>query len=263
MVQVDDPGRRPLSEADIQAYADGVLCAERRNRAQRYLRDSPAEARRVAFYGRLNAQLQACFQAIDSVPAGHLPRMGRFFRLRRLRTDIGIEMTVRDELLEHVPRLRRYARALISNRDLADDLVQDTLERALRYADKFRLGSDLRAWLFTIMHNTFANQLRKSSGRGVHVSVNDESVAESEFAVSANQVQSLEVRDLDYALQRLPIDQREVVLMVGLEELSYAEVAIALDIPIGTVMSRLSRGRERLRALMSGNRPNARLKVVQ
>ncbi|SEI49336.1 RNA polymerase sigma factor [Paraburkholderia diazotrophica] len=172
-------------------------------------------------------------------------------------------MDIRNELMEHVPRLRRYARALISNRDLADDLVQDTLERALTRTKMFQVGTDLRAWLFTIMHNVFINQVRKSSTRAVHVSVDDESIVESEFAVSGEQTRSLEVRDLDYALQRLPADQREVVLLVGLEEMSYAEVAIALDIPVGTVMSRLSRGRERLRALMAGAQPGAKLKVVR
>jgi RNA polymerase sigma-70 factor (ECF subfamily) len=172
-------------------------------------------------------------------------------------------MDIRDELMEHVPRLRRYARALINNRDLSDDLVQDTLERALSRTEKFRQGSDLRAWLFTIMHNVFINQVRKASTRAVHVSVDDESLVESEFAVSANQTHSLEVRDLDYALQRLPVEQREVVLLVGLEEMSYTEVALALDIPVGTVMSRLSRGRERLRALMAGAQPGAKLQVVR
>ena len=172
-------------------------------------------------------------------------------------------MDIRDELMEHVPRLRRYARALINNRDLADDLVQDTLERALGRTALFQAGTDLRAWLFTIMHNVFANQARKASVRAVHVSVDDDSVSESEFAVASDQTRSLEMRDLDYALQRLPSEQREVVLLVGLEEMSYADVALALDIPIGTVMSRLSRGRERLRALMAGTQPGAKLQVVR
>ncbi|WP_321816846.1 MULTISPECIES: sigma-70 family RNA polymerase sigma factor [unclassified Paraburkholderia] len=172
-------------------------------------------------------------------------------------------MDIRDELIEHVPRLRRYARALINNRELADDLVQDTLERALARTELFRAGTDLRAWLFTIMHNLFVNQVRKSASRGTHVSVDDESVPETDYAVPATQTGTLEVRDLDYALQRLPVEQREVVLLVGLEEMSYADVALALDVPIGTVMSRLSRGRERLRALMAGNVPRANLKVVR
>jgi RNA polymerase sigma-70 factor (ECF subfamily) len=172
-------------------------------------------------------------------------------------------MDVRDELMEHVPRLRRYARALINNRDLADDLVQDTLERALGRTGMFQAGTDLRAWLFTIMHNVFVNQARKASARAVHVAVDDDSVPESEFAVPSEQSRSLEMRDLDYALQRLPMEQREVVLLVGLEEMSYADVALALNIPIGTVMSRLSRGRERLRALMAGAQPGAKLQVVR
>ncbi|KXU85858.1 RNA polymerase subunit sigma-24 [Caballeronia megalochromosomata] len=172
-------------------------------------------------------------------------------------------MDIRDDLIEHVPRLRRYARALLNNRDLADDLVQDTIERALSHMKRFEAGTDLRAWLFTIMHNVFVNQVRKAPARAMHVSVDDEDINEREFAVPGGQFGSLEVRDLDYALQRLPAEQREVVLLVGLEEMSYAEVAIALDIPIGTVMSRLSRGRERLRALMAGTQPSAKLKVVQ
>ncbi|SPB13609.1 RNA polymerase sigma factor [Caballeronia novacaledonica] len=172
-------------------------------------------------------------------------------------------MDIRDDLMEHVPRLRRYARALQNNRDLADDLVQDTIERALARAKKFEAGTDLRAWLFTLMHNVFVNQVRKASARAIHVSVDDDDLNEREFATPGAQMRSLEVRDLDYALQRLPAEQREVVLLIGLEEMSYAEVATALDVPIGTVMSRLSRGRERLRALMAGAQPNAKLKVVR
>ena len=89
----------------------------------------------------------------------------------------------------------------------------------------FEAGTDLRAWLFTIMHNVFVNQVRKASARAVHVSVDDESLREREFAVPGDQIRSLEMRDLDYALQRLPAEQREVVLLVGLEEMSYADVA--------------------------------------
>jgi RNA polymerase sigma-70 factor, ECF subfamily len=172
-------------------------------------------------------------------------------------------MDIRDELIDHVPRLRRYARSLIYNRDLVDDLVQDTLERALSRTERFQAGTDLRAWLFTIMHNLFVNQVLKVSRRAAHLSVDDDNVPESEFEVQASPTRTLEVRDLDYALQRLPVEQREVVLLVGLEEMSYADVALALDIPIGTVMSRLSRGRERLRASMAGTQPGAKLQVVR
>jgi RNA polymerase sigma-70 factor, ECF subfamily len=172
-------------------------------------------------------------------------------------------MDIRDELMEHIPRLRRYARALLHNQELADDLVQDTLERALARIGLFETGTDLRAWLFTIMHNVFANQARKKSARAPHLSFDDDSIAESEFAVPAGQTHSLELRDLDYALQRLPAEQREVVLLVGLEEMSYADVALTLGIPVGTVMSRLSRGRDRLRNLMAGAQPVERLRIVR
>jgi len=169
----------------------------------------------------------------------------------------GITIDVRDQLMDHVPRLRRYSRALIRNHDLADDLVQDTLQRALQRLEQFERDTALRAWLFTVMHNLFANQQRHASMHAVHVSVDDDGVPETGFAVSsiaiaANQTHRLEVRDLDAALQMLSIEQRQVVLLVGLEEMSYTDAAFALNIPVGTVMSRLSRGRERLRELMMG-----------
>jgi RNA polymerase sigma-70 factor (ECF subfamily) len=170
-------------------------------------------------------------------------------------------MDIRDELTEHIPRLRRYARALLNNRSLADNLVQDTIGRALSRTNVFEAGTDPRAWLFTIMHGVFMNQVR--TARAPHVPVDDENMSEAGSAVQGNQHGSLKVRDLDYALQRLPAEQREVVLLTGLEEMSYAEVAIALDIAPGTVMSRLSRGRKRLRALMAGTQTGARLKVVR
>ena len=172
-------------------------------------------------------------------------------------------MATRDELIEHAPRLRRYACALIRNHDLADDLVQDTLERALRNVEKYQSGTDLRAWLFTIMHNAFAGQARRTEARTIHVSLDDETISEREFAMAGSQANAFEMRDLDFALQRLPVDQRQVLLLVGLEEMSYTDVAHTLGIPVGTVMSRLSRGRERLRALMAGVQNCKRLQVVR
>jgi RNA polymerase sigma-70 factor (ECF subfamily) len=171
-------------------------------------------------------------------------------------------MDVREEMMQHVPRLRRYARALLKDHDLADDLVQDTLERGLRNTARFRPGSDLRAWLSTIMHHVFVNQISKLAAHAVHVQMEDESIPEGELAIHGNQSQSLEVRDIDEALQRLPAEQREVVLLVALEEMSYAEIAVALEVPIGTVMSRLSRARERLRELMPEVKSCAKRKVV-
>lgn len=173
-------------------------------------------------------------------------------------------MEVSDQLADQVPRLRRYALALAHNREQADDLVQDTLVRALARIELFQKGTDLRAWLFSIMHNVYVNTVRRASARATHVNVDDEGVGHSaEMAFTPNPARLIEMRDLDHALQQLPVEQREVVLLVGLEEMSYADVAFALDIPIGTVMSRLSRGRERLRSLMSGSVPTKKLKVVQ
>lgn len=149
---------------------------------------------------------------------------------------------------EHIPRLRRYARALTRTPDAADDLVQDTLERALGRFSMWRAGSDLRAWLFSIMHNVHVNQV--TSRRAKSEQPLDDDAPEIPVAAHHNHV--LEVRDLASALQDLPAEQREILLLVGLEDLSYEEVAKVLDVPIGTVMSRLSRGREKLRRLMHG-----------
>jgi RNA polymerase sigma-70 factor (ECF subfamily) len=147
---------------------------------------------------------------------------------------------------EHIPRLRRYARALLRERGRADDLVQDTLERALKKFALFRGGTDMRAWLFAIMHNVYVNQIRAAAGRGATVEYEDTEAAPASLEDGAA------LRDLVAALERLVPEQREVLLLVGLEQLSYEDTARVLDVPIGTVMSRLARGRERLRTLMEG-----------
>ena len=162
-------------------------------------------------------------------------------------------------IAQHIPRLRRYARALMGNRAAAEDLVQDTLERAWGRFNLWRRGSDLRAWLFTIMHNIHVNQVRARIARPEH-ELDD---AALEVQAQADQGDRLEIRDLDQALRQLPDEQREVLLLVGLEQLTYDEAARALGIPIGTVMSRLSRGRERLRAVLEGRSIVTNLKVVK
>jgi RNA polymerase sigma-70 factor (ECF subfamily) len=159
---------------------------------------------------------------------------------------------------QHIPRLRRYARALTGDRAAADDLVQDTLERALSRFHLWRRGSDLRAWLFTIMHNIFVNQAR-SRMRYPHEPF-DEPAAER---LQYRDPDWSELRDIGDALAKLPVEQRTVVLLVGLEQFTYDEAARVLDVPIGTVMSRLSRARERLRALLGGEFRSAALKVVK
>ena len=159
---------------------------------------------------------------------------------------------------ELIPRLRRYARALTGERNAADDLVQDTLERAWNKLHLWRDGSDLRAWLFTIMHNVHVNQVRS---RMAAATVPLDEAAEA--PVRPTQSDMLEVRDIDTALQQLSVGQRQVLLLVAVERMSYEETARTLGIPIGTVMSRLARGRERLRIVLSGESGAAGLKVVK
>ena len=151
-----------------------------------------------------------------------------------------------ESIVELIPRLRRYARALAGDRPSADDLVQDTLERAWSKLHLYRRGTDLRAWLFTVMHNVYVNQRRAARPS----SPLDEEMPE--LVQPAREIDALVLRDLDAAIRRLSPDQREVLLLVALEDMSYAEAADALEIPIGTVMSRLSRAREKLRAMLSG-----------
>ncbi|HEX7250327.1 MAG TPA: RNA polymerase sigma factor [Burkholderiales bacterium] len=165
-------------------------------------------------------------------------------------------MSDAQSLIELIPRLRRYARALAGERAAADDLVQDTLERAWSKLHLYRRGTDLRAWLFTVMHNVHVNRLRAARPSDP---LEDEM---PELAQRATQGDALLVRDLERALAALPVAQREVLLLVALEDLSYEETAQALDIPIGTVMSRLARAREKVRLLMQG-KGGTKLQVVK
>lgn len=166
------------------------------------------------------------------------------------------------QLLAWLPRLRSYARALCGNREDADDLVQSTLERAWLKATLWRGVADMRGWLFGIMHNLHVDNLRRA--RLPLVPLDDTT---PEIPVAPAQGDRLAVMELAAALQQLPLEQREVLLLVALEDMPYADVAKTLGIPIGTVMSRLARGRERLRLLMAGQsqgHPQAsRLKVVK
>jgi RNA polymerase sigma-70 factor (ECF subfamily) len=159
-------------------------------------------------------------------------------------------------IIPFIPNLRRYARALVGDRDGADDLVQDTLERAVRKFHLWKPG-DLRAWLFSIMHNVFVNQLK---ARKISPTVE---IDEAVIAAHVPTVTSVDVLDMQRALLTLAPEQREVVLLIALEDMTYADVSRALGIPIGTVMSRLSRGREKLRHLMNGEPAKGTLRVVQ
>lgn len=162
------------------------------------------------------------------------------------------------QLVACIPRLRRYARALAGNRAEADDLVQDTMERGWSKLPSWRRGSDMRAWLFGIMHNLWVDQGRKG-----HMVTEEWNEHTPETAAAFDHLDRLAVRDLETALHLLPVEQREILLLLALEEMSYEEIASTLRIPLGTVMSRLARGRERLRALMEGRPVSSPLKVVK
>ena len=146
-----------------------------------------------------------------------------------------------------IPALRRYARSLLHNRAAADDLVQDCLERTVSRWYQRRDGN-VRAWLFTILHNLAINQFRQSATRGRHLPIDE--VSEGDFGEAAAQDQRLMYQDVLNKLANLPKDQQAVLLLVAVEDLSYADAAKVLDIPVGTVMSRLSRARAALRDIV-------------
>ena len=145
-----------------------------------------------------------------------------------------------------IPRLRRYARALTRDVSRADDLVQSCLTRDVAKQHLWQPGTDLRAWLFTILHNQHVNDIRRSVREENNVSIDIAPVA----SVQAKAMDVLALRDLEAALAKLSSEQRQVILLVGLEGMAYEEVAAVLGVPVGTVRSRLSRGRDQLRALM-------------
>lgn len=162
-------------------------------------------------------------------------------------------------LSAHVESLRRYAYALADSREEADDLVQECLTRAIAKQRPWTQIRDTRAYLFSILHNVHVDRLngRRRSGRTVALEL-----VENVLSAPAFQDGALRMRDLERALRLLPEDHRRVVLLVGLEGMSYREVAEVLDVPVGTVMSRLSRGREQLRRLMSAE-PQHKLRMVK
>lgn len=157
------------------------------------------------------------------------------------------------DLLAALPRLRRYARVLTGDDHRADDLVQDTLARAWEKRRLWRAGSDLRAWLFTIMHNLHLNQFAMRRRDNACVSLDTDGGA-GEFSIRANQVDRVALAEVLAQLARLPSEQREVLMLAAVEELRYEEIARVLDVPVGTVMSRLSRAREKLRRIAGPGR---------
>jgi RNA polymerase sigma-70 factor, ECF subfamily len=157
-------------------------------------------------------------------------------------------MTELARLLDtEIPRLRRYARALTRDMSRADDLVQSCLLRAIAKQHLWEPGTDLRAWLFTILHNLHVNEVRHAVRACNTVPIDE---AAPVLKAPSNVEGSLQLRDLERGLGELPEEQRQVILLIGLEGMRYEEVATILDVPIGTVRSRLSRGRDMLRQLM-------------
>jgi len=163
------------------------------------------------------------------------------------------------EVASHVAALRRYALVLVGDAHEADDLVQECMSRVLAQMRSWRPVRDLRAYMFTTLHNVFVDNSRRQRVRRTDVPLEN---ALASLSLPANQLKRLEFRDLVTALGKLPSQQREVVLLIGLEGMSYIEAARVLGVPIGTVMSRLSRGREALRQLMSQGAV-AKLRVVK
>ncbi|GAC1317242.1 MAG: sigma-70 family RNA polymerase sigma factor [Collimonas sp.] len=170
-------------------------------------------------------------------------------------------MSFEADMVVWLPVLRRYARALTGDAAWADDLVQDTAERALNRWHSLQPESNMRAWLLTILRHLYIDQLRKRR----EIAVDDESAPWRTMAAPADEVDGLFLADVQRALYCLPVEQREVLLLVGLEELSYQQVSGILNIPVGTVMSRLSRARERMRSLLKEDPGSQRppLKVVK
>lgn len=160
------------------------------------------------------------------------------------------------EVEPHIPALRRYAYALTRDPATADDLVQDTLERALGRWFLRRPDGDLRAWMFTILHNLYIGGKRRDRRRGAMDELNDQ-----DAPTPPDQDGALLRRDIVSGLRSLSEEQRAVLLLVGVEGLSYENAGTVLGIPLGTVMSRLSRARENLRRLLDGERAPALRRV--
>ena len=168
-------------------------------------------------------------------------------------SDIDVEIpasSFQDLVVAQIPRLRRYAHALTGDRNQGDDLVQECLERAWGRRRQYQPSRPIRPWLFAILHNLHANHARRRAAEPAMVPHDDPATAQS---VAPEEPGEVELADLHRALASLAPAQRDVVLLVGLEQLSYRDAAATLGVPVGTVMSRLSRGRAQLRELLAGD----------
>jgi RNA polymerase sigma-70 factor, ECF subfamily len=171
----------------------------------------------------------------------------------RLARSAAIGEGLQHEIEALIPRLRRYARVLTRDADAADDLVQDSLTSALRKIHMWEPGTDLRAWLFTIVHNHHVNNLRREARHRARIEAHKPYRI---VALMPDQNVKLEVRDVGRALAKLPEDQRSLILLVGMDGMRYEDAAAVFNLPLGTVRSRIARGRDRLRSLTDRGPPS-------
>jgi RNA polymerase sigma-70 factor (ECF subfamily) len=157
----------------------------------------------------------------------------------------------RDEMVALIPRLRRFARALVGSADAADDLVQLTLERALARAHQWQQGTRLDSWLYRIAQNLWIDETRRARRRGVEVDIEEAREMAGPDGRAAMD-QRLRLMDVERAMTSLPCDQRAVVALVLIEGLSYGEAAKVLDVPAGTIASRLARAKAALEDVLAG-----------
>lgn len=157
------------------------------------------------------------------------------------------ESSLRDDLVAAIPNMRAFAISLCGNRDRADDLVQEALVKAWNHLDSFEVGTNLKAWLFTILRNAYFSELRKTK-REV---ADSEGQIAARVAIPAEQHAYLELKDLDHALAELPADQREALILVGAEGFSYEDAATIAGCAVGTVKSRVNRARAKLAEMMA------------
>lgn len=146
-----------------------------------------------------------------------------------------------------IPKLRRFATSLTRAAAPADDLLQDTLERAMRARSQFREGTNLEAWLFTIMRNKFRSDLRQSGRRGPHLDITD---MDHLFAISGSQEGRADIGDFAEAYATLPSQERDTLYLVGVMGLNYQEASERLDVEVGTIKSRTSRARAKLNRML-------------
>lgn len=200
----------------------------------------------------IGAVLQAAFaSADDALPPVFIDLLDRLAASAEARTPVPGTLSdaeFKAALLEAMPRLRSFARSLCGDAAQADDLVQDTLIRAWNARDRYAAGSSFKAWTFTILRNQFLSAMRRTRFTAEW----NDNAAERVLVASADQDRQLHVADVQRALAKLPEAQRQVLMLVGAEELTYEQAAEICQVPLGTIKSRVARGREALQRLIDG-----------